>query len=96
MIQNSRTKPAGPEEELWSFGLAKQVPLQALTTSERIFDTDYVETYEFPYRESSPYPRAAACLHATCSGALERSPSRQPCNEHAGAGHARQIAGHQG
>jgi hypothetical protein len=51
--QNRRTKPAGPEEELWSFGLANEVPLQALNTSERILNTNHVETYESP--DPDPY-----------------------------------------
>jgi hypothetical protein len=55
-MRKSRTKPAGPEEELWSLGLAKQVPLQALITSERNLTTYHVETYEFAQYDPRAQP----------------------------------------
>ena len=41
------------------FRFGKQVPLQALNTSERILNTDHVETYEFPDPDPDAQPRAA-------------------------------------
>jgi hypothetical protein len=72
---NSRTKPADSEADLWSLGLAKQVPIQALTPSERTFNTDHVETYEFPVPQPCPESRAPAQLLAA-SGVGERAASR--------------------